>query len=171
MSLYSELQKKNPDVEDCFDGNLCRCTGYRPILDGARKLMDLRDNHCGKDCDTCPTQDTCDFADIEDSVKPTALQFPSQLASYYEQKREPFLFRNGDFVWANPSTKSELLELMNEHKNAKIINGNTEVGIEVRFKNQKYQVHVNPSDVNEMKSFSVIGMYFGSPKIRNKLIV
>ena len=60
---------------------------------------------------------------------------------------------------------------MNEHKNAKIINGNTEVGIEVRFKNQKYQVHVNPSDVKEMKSFSVTGMYSESLNPRNKLIL
>ena len=26
------------DMEDCIDGNLCRCTGYRPIIDAARSL-------------------------------------------------------------------------------------------------------------------------------------
>ena len=36
MSMYS-LMAANPspsaqDIEDNFDGNLCRCTGYRPIL-------------------------------------------------------------------------------------------------------------------------------------------
>ena len=40
MALYSYL-RANPkatqlEIEENMDGNLCRCTGYRPILDAAR---------------------------------------------------------------------------------------------------------------------------------------
>jgi xanthine dehydrogenase small subunit len=42
MTMYSTLQH-NPDatmeqVESRLDGNLCRCTGYRPILDACKSL-------------------------------------------------------------------------------------------------------------------------------------
>ena len=41
MSMYSKLNNdKCLDIEDidkCLDGNLCRCTGYRPIVEGFRK--------------------------------------------------------------------------------------------------------------------------------------
>ena len=42
MSLYALLSRNaNPseqEIENCFDGNVCRCTGYRPILQGAKQF-------------------------------------------------------------------------------------------------------------------------------------
>ena len=42
VALYSYLrehpQATSEDIEHGLDGNLCRCTGYRPILDAARKF-------------------------------------------------------------------------------------------------------------------------------------
>lgn len=63
MSLYAQLKNKpdstDHDIEEAFDGNLCRCTGYRPILDGAKKLACksacATNGHCSKESGECET--------------------------------------------------------------------------------------------------------------------
>lgn len=50
MSMYSLLQNKPvptvPDIEDALAGNLCRCTGYRPILDA---FLPFTEEGCSSD--------------------------------------------------------------------------------------------------------------------------
>eukprot|EP01113_Clastostelium_recurvatum_P035010 TRINITY_DN4821_c0_g1_i1.p1 TRINITY_DN4821_c0_g1~~TRINITY_DN4821_c0_g1_i1.p1 ORF type:complete len:1340 (+),score=354.41 TRINITY_DN4821_c0_g1_i1:272-4021(+) len=59
MQMYSLLENNsNPsrqDVEDHFDGNICRCTGYRPILD-AMKSFCPEGEETQK---TCSSRDSC----------------------------------------------------------------------------------------------------------------
>jgi xanthine dehydrogenase small subunit len=48
MSLFA-LLKSNPapdrvDIDDALAGNLCRCTGYRPIVAAARRMYELADD-------------------------------------------------------------------------------------------------------------------------------
>ncbi|KAF6204371.1 hypothetical protein GE061_002712 [Apolygus lucorum] len=63
MNMYSLLEK-NPEltmkeIENSFGGNICRCTGYRPILDGFKSLaIDAPEELCKK------------LEDIEDLVCP-----------------------------------------------------------------------------------------------------
>ncbi|KAJ3328286.1 xylitol dehydrogenase, partial [Blyttiomyces sp. JEL0837] len=158
MSLYATL-KNNPtatdyDIEESFDGNLCRCTGYRSILDGAKSLAINAKKKCSHPCATngvCESKTPCDKeepVDVEDLVSdPT--KFPKTLL---EKPVKSYYFENGDHMkWFHPSSLDQLLDIMAEHPTAKIINGNSEVGIETRFKNQKYPVLVYPDDVMELK--------------------
>ncbi|MET0264541.1 MAG: xanthine dehydrogenase small subunit [Duganella sp.] len=47
MSLWGMYLDKNGqpaqrrEIDDCLSGNLCRCTGYRPIIDAAQRMSEL----------------------------------------------------------------------------------------------------------------------------------
>jgi xanthine dehydrogenase iron-sulfur cluster and FAD-binding subunit A len=49
--------------------------------------------------------------------------------------------------------KTQRCNDQNKYPHAKIVNGNTEVGIETRFKNQKYWVQVHCSDIQDLQKF------------------
>ncbi|XP_075976602.1 uncharacterized protein LOC142976904 isoform X2 [Anticarsia gemmatalis] len=86
MSMYSLLQSNSKlttkQVENSFAGNICRCTGYRPILDTFKtfardlepelqdKIQDLEDLHltpCVKKCERKCSITEDDWCLIEDT--------------------------------------------------------------------------------------------------------
>ncbi|EFA78511.1 xanthine dehydrogenase [Heterostelium album PN500] len=186
MALYSYLRSHpnatQHEIEECFDGNLCRCTGYRPILDAARSfgvdqpkveeeqpaaVEELRlpeiayadgvqkdkpaENICpstGKPCD-------CKSKSTHIPSQPLDLKSEPIFPPFLMTLKQESLKFNGDRVtWYTPTTLNELLNLKRLHNNAKIVVGNTEVGIETKFRNIVYPVIICPSKVPELQKIS-----------------
>ncbi|KAM8722350.1 xanthine dehydrogenase/oxidase [Acanthopagrus schlegelii] len=183
MSMYA-LLRNNPkpnmsDVEEAFHGNLCRCTGYRPILEGYKTFTVEggccggrgRDNGCcmangngaETDADEATTLfNTADFAPFDPTQE---VIFPPELMSLTKGQRSGSLcFRGDRVVWLQPDSLDEFLRLKWEHPEARVVVGNTEVGIEVKFKNMVYPVILAPTFIPELNAVThtADGVVFGA---------
>jgi xanthine dehydrogenase/oxidase len=104
MSMYSLLQQKNvlgkEQIEDNFDGNICRCTGYRPILDAMKSFANVRPE---------------DVGDIEDlaSKKPC---FSSCMVDCETPRRQAV----SGVVWYSPQSLPQVFEVLEQCKGKQV---------------------------------------------------
>nr|XP_058949586.1 xanthine dehydrogenase/oxidase-like isoform X1 [Pocillopora verrucosa] len=117
MNMYSLLQE-NPSpskqqIEDNFDGNICRCTGYRPILDAMKTFAKSENPIDIEEITKCPG--ICGNGGLNCTRK-------CLTTSVYEVS---------GVLWYSPTTLTDLYTLMSKHKNNKIrlVAGNSGKGI------------------------------------------
>lgn len=185
MSLYALLRNKEDptelEVEEAFDGNLCRCTGYRPILDAAQSFSKSKAGGCGmakanggsgccmengtngekKGC--CQSDGNgangADDQPIKRFTPPgfieynpdTQLIFPPALRKH---EYKPLSFGNKRKRWFRPVKLQQLLQIKAVYPSAKIIGGSTETQIEVKFKAMQYTVAVFVGDIAELRGYT-----------------
>ncbi|KAK6189693.1 hypothetical protein SNE40_001693 [Patella caerulea] len=162
MSMYALLRNNTQpsmiEIEKYLEGNLCRCTGYRPILEGYRTFSK----------ESCAMGDNCCKNQTENKLKDEKKEnysppydptqepiFPPDLkANYSAYNNKSLLFENNGVRWYRPVTLTELIELKHQYPHSKIIIGNTEVGIETRYKKMKYHVLIHTCNIRELNNIT-----------------
>ena len=138
MSLYG-LLKINPDpsigdIEEAFDGNLCRCTGYRSIIESARSFV--KKSKCGENESSCSGHEhpklSIEFDKFKDYDPKNDPQFPSELTKY--NSNLSVCVANESSIWFRPGSLNELLKAKEIWPEAKLIGGNSEVGVEMNVR-------------------------------------
>lgn len=134
MCMYSLLQQNDKrtqqEIEDNFDGNICRCTGYRPILDAMKSFA--VDSH---------EPEIIDIEDINPNKRSACLHKKTQWITHP--------CSDGDSMWYQPTKLSEVFDIFEAQKQSKIqlVCGNTGKGV---FANMDVDVYIDLKRISEL---------------------
>ncbi|XP_061195293.1 xanthine dehydrogenase/oxidase-like [Saccostrea echinata] len=140
MTMYT-LFRNNPEpsqanMERALEGNLCRCTGYRPILEAFKKSCP-----CGLGLCQQSAEEKKEIEDKKTDEKPTPdkydttqdVIFPSELQKSLEFSQKDAMFVGGGYKWLRPVSLNKLLDLRTKFPNSTIIMGSqTAIGSKIR---------------------------------------
>ncbi|MFZ0486053.1 MAG: 2Fe-2S iron-sulfur cluster-binding protein, partial [Arenicellales bacterium] len=123
MSLFA-LYKGGPHpgrrgVDDALAGNLCRCTGYRPIIDAAQRMYELGE-HIDAGASNLLTAPAGNATPDEGALA-------EQLRSL--QSADTLVVEGAGRTYRAPSSLTALLEIAAEHPDATLLAGGTDVGL------------------------------------------
>ncbi|XP_013404778.1 xanthine dehydrogenase/oxidase-like isoform X1 [Lingula anatina] len=167
--LRNKPKPKEEEVENIFQGNLCRCTGYRPILEGFKTFS--KDEPCCMGSKCCKNQtrneehvldvaEPCDFVPVDTTQEPI---FPPELKISNGFGTKFLTFKSERVTWLRPVFLKDLLELKSKYPNARIVIGNTAVGLDTKYRKAHAQVMIAATHVPELHEVAVsdTGIHIG----------
>ncbi|XP_051284247.1 aldehyde oxidase 5 isoform X1 [Dicentrarchus labrax] len=180
MSMYTLLRNKPQptmeDIREALGGNLCRCTGYRPIIDGFKTFCEseqssgcCQNGRAGGECclengaKGSKTNNSKESDQISQELFPMDcflpldpsqdLIFPPELMIMEKKVSGDALYFQGERVnLVAPFKLSHLLELKAEHPSAPLIVGNTTIGPKMLLKGVYHPLVIYAGRISELKA-------------------
>ena len=146
-SVYNEHQPagtkaNNDEVRSALTGNLCRCTGYRPILEAAEKMFELPSVSFDRDGLFNVLKQLSTEENNTKGINIGGASSNSATSLSYEYNNEQFFA---------PKTLDELLQLKSQHPEATILAGGTDVGLWINKQFRELPTIIYLGDVTELK--------------------
>ena len=120
---YRDDLHTHDDVDEQLAGNLCRCTGYRPIRDAAENAF------------TCSNKN--------DAFAERLQKTPKQLAAAE--------FNCGSEKFLRPTSLGDLFAALKANPEARLIAGATELGLEITKRYKKFSTLISTEAVAELR--------------------
>lgn len=135
MSLYADYSTHparavgRGEVDQLLAGNLCRCTGYRPIADAAQQALAV-------------TRSAAEQRRMESLRRDLAAS---------AQKTDPLVLDGVGGKWFSPRTEAALAQCLEAHPDARIVAGLTDVGLWSTKQLKSFDKLVYVGDIRSLK--------------------
>ncbi len=157
VSLFGEMYrgKDGPFDPECIAGNLCRCTGYRPIREAAEKLASIR-------------------AKSKDAPDPFRDRLATPVAPL-EASEHTITVGQTSRTFARPSSLLDAVAILSREPSRTIVNGGTDVVVEVNQRHKRNDGYLSLEAVRELFVFDdrddalVIGAGISLAQIEERL--
>jgi xanthine dehydrogenase small subunit len=134
MTMFA-LYKNHPhpsreQIDDALTGNLCRCTGYRPIVEAVVKS-------CAHNCVDHFTKDESEIIEMLKSISKESIHIQTDQQRYYR-----------------PASLGETISLKHQRPEAIIIGGATDIALRVTKGHELLREIIDLSGVDELKTIT-----------------
>lgn len=111
------------EAQHALSGNLCRCTGYRPILDASQAMQTLPVVHADE----------------------------ARLLSQLERLTQTPQASEADSPYQSPTTLADLLAARQRHPSAQLVAGCTDVGLWITKQHRQFESVIDITRVSELR--------------------
>ena len=136
IAMYARLEEKNfaplqKDMESCLDGNLCRCTGYRPLLDAAKSFATDSETQDFVGLDSAKAGTGALDAETFQRRRPVFPAAALTSAMAQNSSNNSIAWTGSGRTWYRPKTIQDAADIVKglDPADVKLVSGNTSSGV------------------------------------------